>query len=191
MDKRMMVACVSLVVLLLSGAVGAGDLEQADLFVGGTEGYHTYRIPAMVVTGKGTVLAFCEGRKVGQSDAKDIDLLIRREELQTVKRVVDPLGFDVDSGEIPFDTAGPKRRAIHRVSKIEGSEVLTLDLLVVSPALEDVWEDREVWDWEGRRVWVVSVEGLARMKRMAGRRQDLLDLEKLGLDPGGGLDREE
>ena len=44
----------------------------------GTEGYHTYRIPAVVLSNKGTVLAFCEGRKASSSDAGDIDLMLRR-----------------------------------------------------------------------------------------------------------------
>lgn len=38
-------------------------LEQVDVFLSGKDGYHTYRIPALAVTKKGTVLAFCEGRK--------------------------------------------------------------------------------------------------------------------------------
>lgn len=50
------------------------------LFVSGENGYHTYRIPALVVTNAGTVLAFCEGRKEGGGDAGDIDLLVRRSE---------------------------------------------------------------------------------------------------------------
>ena len=45
---------------------------------GGTGGYHTYRIPALAVTNKGTVLAFCEGRKLSWNDSGDIDLLARR-----------------------------------------------------------------------------------------------------------------
>lgn len=51
--------------------------EQA-IFVSGEEGYHTFRIPALVVSGKGTVLAFCEGRKNERSDTGDIDLVVRR-----------------------------------------------------------------------------------------------------------------
>ena len=47
-------------------------------FAGGKDGYHTYRIPALAVTGKGTVLAFCEGRKSSWGDSGDIDLLVKR-----------------------------------------------------------------------------------------------------------------
>lgn len=52
-------------------------LEHA-VFRAGTGAYHTYRIPAAVVTADGTVLAFCEGRVGGRGDAGDIDLLVRR-----------------------------------------------------------------------------------------------------------------
>ncbi|MBI3974271.1 MAG: exo-alpha-sialidase [Chloroflexi bacterium] len=55
-----------------------GYLEQQELFISGTKGYHTYRIPALEVTTKGTLLAFCEGRKHSRADAGEIDLLLRR-----------------------------------------------------------------------------------------------------------------
>jgi len=53
-------------------------LEQTDLFVSGQKGYHTYRIPAMVTTTRGTILAFCEGRKHSRSDYGEIDIVLRR-----------------------------------------------------------------------------------------------------------------
>lgn len=54
------------------------SIPQQPLWTGGSGGYHTYRIPALAVTPRGTVLAFCEGRKAGGGDAGDIDLLLRR-----------------------------------------------------------------------------------------------------------------
>ena len=54
------------------------NLEQEELFVSGEGGYHTYRIPALVVSTEGTVLAFCEGRRHSSSDSGQIDLLLRR-----------------------------------------------------------------------------------------------------------------
>ncbi|MCC6124326.1 MAG: exo-alpha-sialidase [Pirellulales bacterium] len=53
-------------------------MSQTDLWVSGMGGYHTYRIPALVKTERGTLLAFCEGRKSGRGDSGDIDLLLRR-----------------------------------------------------------------------------------------------------------------
>lgn len=50
------------------------------VFKNGADGYHTYRIPGLVVTTKGTLLAFCEGRKTGRSDHGDLDLMLKRSE---------------------------------------------------------------------------------------------------------------
>ena len=48
------------------------------VFISGQGGYHTYRIPALVVSKAGTLLAFCEGRKTGRGDHGDLDLLLKR-----------------------------------------------------------------------------------------------------------------
>jgi sialidase-1 len=65
--------------LFLCGAVAAApSVEQVDVFVSGQDGYHTYRIPAIIHAQDGTLLAFAEGRKTGGGDAGDIDLLLKR-----------------------------------------------------------------------------------------------------------------
>ncbi|MEA1951012.1 MAG: sialidase family protein, partial [Planctomycetota bacterium] len=51
---------------------------EENLFVSGKNGYDTYRIPALAVTNKGSVLAFCEGRKKSRGDTGNIDMLLRR-----------------------------------------------------------------------------------------------------------------
>lgn len=53
-------------------------LDRRDLFVSGQGGYHTYRVPALAVTGRGTVLAFCEGRRRSVSDTGLIEVVLRR-----------------------------------------------------------------------------------------------------------------
>jgi sialidase-1 len=59
--------------LSATAALGLEPLLQA-----GSEGYHTYRIPALVQTTTGELLLFCEGRKNDAGDDGDIDLLLRR-----------------------------------------------------------------------------------------------------------------
>ncbi len=49
-----------------------------DVFVSGKEGYHTFRIPALIATKQGSLLAFCEGRKTSRSDHGDLDLVLKR-----------------------------------------------------------------------------------------------------------------
>lgn len=55
-------------------------LEQQELFTKGEHGYHTFRIPALVATPGGALLAFCEGRRHGGGDSGDISILLRRSE---------------------------------------------------------------------------------------------------------------
>jgi sialidase-1 len=54
--------------------------ELTFLFKSGTDGYNTFRIPAIITTRQGTVIAFAEGRKSSSSDAGDIDLVMKRSE---------------------------------------------------------------------------------------------------------------
>jgi len=67
-----------LLAALASSSALAAEFRQQDVFVAGQGGYHTYRIPALIVTTNGTLLAFCEGRKHSRSDTGDIDLLLKR-----------------------------------------------------------------------------------------------------------------
>ncbi|NQU55105.1 MAG: exo-alpha-sialidase [Bacteroidetes bacterium] len=47
------------------------------IFKSGTDGYSTFRIPAIVTTKSGKLLAFAEGRVKGSSDTGDIDLVMK------------------------------------------------------------------------------------------------------------------
>ena len=52
--------------------------RESELFTQGAEGYHTFRIPCIVVANDGTILAFCEGRKHGQGDFNSLYLVLKR-----------------------------------------------------------------------------------------------------------------
>jgi hypothetical protein len=137
---------------------------------------------------EGVEYALCGGMAVAVHGyprfTKDIDLLVPADALDRLKTAVAALGYTEAAGPIPFDVGTPTEREIHRVSRIEPDGILTLDLLVVPSHLRDVWDTRRSFEWEGRRICAVSLEGLVQMKRLAGRRQDLLDIEKL--DEAGG-----
>lgn len=62
----------------LSFTAAAADLQQVEVFTAGADGYHTYRIPAILRAKDGTLLAFAEGRKSGRGDAGNIDMLVKR-----------------------------------------------------------------------------------------------------------------
>ena len=73
------VLTVAILVFVDVVVVPADDaIFQYDVFTSGQEGYHTYRIPALITTPKGTLLAFCEGRRFSRADLGNNDLLLRR-----------------------------------------------------------------------------------------------------------------
>lgn len=58
---------------------GAGEFDQQVLFKASQDpGYACFRIPAVVRTTKGTLLAFAEGRVLNCGDAADIDIVVKR-----------------------------------------------------------------------------------------------------------------
>jgi sialidase-1 len=81
----MKVYCGLLIWILLgftSQCLVAADnkLTHVDVFVSGTEGYHTFRIPSVARTADGTLHAFAEGRLTNSSDpgGTHIDLVYKR-----------------------------------------------------------------------------------------------------------------
>lgn len=65
-------------ILICNAAETQQPIYKANLFSKGDYGYNTFRIPALVVSKKGTILAFAEARKNSRSDTGDIDLVMKR-----------------------------------------------------------------------------------------------------------------
>ena len=81
---------------------------------------------------------------------KDIDLLIQLDDLERVRSAAHRRGFTLEGGLLRFGAGTEKDRSIFRLSKADGPEILTLDLLLVGPALAGVWETRRTVEWRGR-----------------------------------------
>lgn len=61
--------------LMVINFIAAG---QTPVFVSGSDGYKSFRIPAIVRTPAGELLAFAEGRVGGSGDFGDIDIVMKR-----------------------------------------------------------------------------------------------------------------
>jgi hypothetical protein len=110
----------------------------------------------------------------------DIDILIQAESLENAYEIVAEKGYDIRGLDMSF-----KERAveIRRVSKIDDDgEVLSLDLLLVTPKVQDVWESKEKLMWQDKSLWIVSREGLIKMKTLAARAKDLIDIDRIKND---------
>lgn len=107
---------------------------------------------------------------------EDIDFLIREEALEPALQAAAEVGYDIRGLDISFKDRSVE---IRRVSRIVDREVISLDLLLVTPDVEDVWANRRRIDFLGMSLYVVSRDGLIKMKKQAGRPQDLIDIDKL------------
>ena len=77
-------------------------LEKTDVFPAGMNGIARYRIPGIVVTTKGTVLAYAEARKNSSSDWGEIEIHLRR---------------STDGGK----TWGASKQTAHTGARLEGN----------------------------------------------------------------------
>ncbi len=70
----------TLILLLICNlpALAADAPEIVPVWRAGEDGYHTYRIPAVIAAPNGDLLAFCEGRRNNSRDHGDLDLLQKR-----------------------------------------------------------------------------------------------------------------
>lgn len=108
----------------------------------------------------------------------DIDLLISADSLEKVFDIARLNDYWLEG--LPM-TSNNGQTEIRRISKIDDETgfVLMLDLLLVTPEIQDVWQNKLLKPLENGSVSVVSREGLIKMKTMSGRTQDKADIEKL------------
>jgi hypothetical protein len=108
----------------------------------------------------------------------DIDLLLPSIDLEKAFSVARANQYDVEGLPLSFDNGAFEFRRISKIDR-ERRELVTLDFLLVTEAYRDVWETRENVDSRFGRFKVVSKEGLIKMKLLAGRERDLLDIKEL------------
>src|SRR5205823_1639167 len=61
-----------------AGRPASAAPARVNLYSEGDNGFHSYRIPSLIVTPKGTILAFAEARKRDKSDFGHIETVLRR-----------------------------------------------------------------------------------------------------------------
>lgn len=110
----------------------------------GSDGYASFRIPAVVATAAGTLLAFAEGRRESSDDAGDIDIVLRRStdggRSWGPLSVVDANGTDLAGNPAPVATADGR--------------VILVQIHNAADATETRIRRGEVSAEDGRRVFV-------------------------------------
>lgn len=106
----------------------------------------------------------------------DIDILIEKKDLTAARAIAKSLGFRHEAHEMSFHKGGIQ---IHRLVKLAGEEAIPLDLLIVTPALRSVWEQRATLESGYGPICVVSAKGLTMMKTLRKSGQDKDDIRRL------------
>ncbi len=108
----------------------------------------------------------------------DIDMLIPAESLERVMAIATELGYKIRGKDMSFANGAVE---IRRVSKIdpESGDLLSLDLLLVTPQIRMVWDARVESEWEDGTLSVVSRAGLIALKQLRRSGQDLDDIKAL------------
>lgn len=108
----------------------------------------------------------------------DIDILILSQDLAAAKDLAIKQGFEIEGLPLNFDTGKTRIRRISKIDKATKT-LITLDLILVTEIYNDVWVSRKVVKWNQGEYRVVGREGMMKMKEIAGRPKDLIDLNYL------------
>jgi len=108
----------------------------------------------------------------------DLDLLISSEALEKASRIAQERGYAFIAQPMVLASGAISIRRFSKKDEETGFWV-SLDFLLVTPSLEDVWEERQTLEWEGGRIQVVSRAGLIRLKSFRKSGQDLEDIGRL------------
>ncbi|MFE6408303.1 exo-alpha-sialidase [Streptomyces sp. NPDC057837] len=118
--------------------------ETSVPFRAGREGYASFRIPAVVATGGGALLAFCEGRVGSRDDFGNIDIVLKRS--TDGGRTWGPLQVAARNGDALAGNPAPV--------VLDTGRVLLVHVRNAALATEDAIRRGKVSAADGRRVWV-------------------------------------
>lgn len=108
----------------------------------------------------------------------DIDLLVLATSLDEIIALAGDLGYTIRGKDLSFAGGVIEIRRFSKIDR-ESGDLLSLDFLLVTPQIRQIWDTRLMSEWKSHRLSVVSREGLIALKRLRGSGQDLDDIEKL------------
>lgn len=111
----------------------------------------------------------------------DIDMLILSASLNAVFDLATGLGYTIRGSDMSFAKGAIEIRRISKIHEQTG-HLLSLDLLLVTPGIQEVWDTRVEVDWEGGSLFVVARDGLISLKTLRNSPLDNADILALRED---------
>ena len=109
----------------------------------------------------------------------DIDVVVPKSALDQAIQLAGSVGFDMQEGWVylPKNDLGINR--LFRLTKVEGGEFITLDLLEADSDAIRLFADRVRVSIGDRQITVLSRAAIIEMKSRSTRTKDILDIEML------------
>ena len=111
---------------------------------------------------------------------KDIDLLLLSEDINELKSILKSLGYTFEADPWTFQNTNI---TLHRLTKIEAEDLLSIDLLVGHEERhKEIIKNAVTEETEYGLTCIASREDLIWMKRLRNSKQDIADIEALEND---------
>ena len=107
-----------------------------------------------------------------------IDLLLLSDSLGAAKDIANELGYNIPGLDMSFAKGAVEIRRMSKIDR-ESGQVLSLDFLLVTPQLQEIWDRRVKAEWEDGTISVVSRKGLIELKSLRNSAQDQADIAVL------------
>ncbi|MDM8522945.1 nucleotidyltransferase [Desulfococcaceae bacterium HSG8] len=115
---------------------------------------------------------------------KDIDILVLAKDIDDLKYVLKKMGYISEASSWTFKSTNI---TLHRLTKIEGEDSLTIDLLAGNEERHaEIIKNAVTEETEYGLTCIASREDLIRMKRFRNSKQDIADIEALENDKNTG-----
>ena len=111
---------------------------------------------------------------------KDIDILVLSEGIDNIKSILKGIGYTFEATPWSFRNTDI---TLYRLTKIEGQDFLTVDLLAGNEErYREIIRDAIIEETEYGSVCIASPKDLIWMKRLRNSKQDIADIEALQSD---------
>lgn len=109
----------------------------------------------------------------------DIDIVVPKAFMDKAIELAASVGFDMNEGWVPLPKNDVGIDRLCRLTKVEGEEFLTLDLLEADSDTNRLFASREKISLGDHEIMVMSKDAIIEMKSRSARTKDVLDIEML------------
>lgn len=109
----------------------------------------------------------------------DIDIVVPQPVMEKAIELAASVGFDMQEGWVPLPKNDLGIDRLFRLTKVEGEEFLTLDLLEANSDTNRLFASRKSISLGDHEITVLSKDAIIEMKSRSNRTKDRLDIEML------------